>query len=72
MINFKNWGGVKSNAPIFVYFSAEAPLDGYPDYIGFMNENSATFKALLVYLEVFISFNILSVCSCRGVLWFCV
>jgi len=52
MINFKHWGGAKSNAPIFVYFGAEAPLDGYPDYIGFMNENSATFKALLVYIEV--------------------
>ena len=72
VINFKHWGGAKSNASIFVYFGAEAPLDGYVDNIGFMNENSATFKALLVYIEVFISFNILSVCSCPGVLWFCV
>jgi len=38
MINFKQWSSAKSNALIFVYFGAEAPLDDYPDYIGFMKE----------------------------------
>ncbi|CAK9150482.1 unnamed protein product [Ilex paraguariensis] len=27
VINYKYWGGASSNAPIFVYLGAEAPLD---------------------------------------------
>jgi lysosomal Pro-X carboxypeptidase len=31
---------------------AESSIDGYPNGIGFLSENAATFKALLVYIEV--------------------
>ncbi|XP_045801774.1 lysosomal Pro-X carboxypeptidase-like [Trifolium pratense] len=51
LINFKYWGGANSSAPIFVYLGAESSIDGYPNRIGFMSENAAAFKALLVYIE---------------------
>ncbi|PNX85704.1 lysosomal pro-X carboxypeptidase-like protein [Trifolium pratense] len=51
LINFKYWGGANSSAPIFVYLGAESSIDGYPNLIGFMSENAAAFKALLVYIE---------------------
>ncbi|KAK2423992.1 lysosomal Pro-X carboxypeptidase [Trifolium repens] len=51
LINFKYWGGANSSAPILVYLGAESSIDGYPNGIGFLSENAATFKALLVYIE---------------------
>jgi lysosomal Pro-X carboxypeptidase len=50
-INFKYWGGVNSTAPIFVTFGGEAELVK-KDFVGFIEENAATLKALLVYIEV--------------------
>lgn len=52
VINFKYWGGSNSNAPIFAYLGAEAPLDGDLPIIGFLPDNALRFKALLVYIEV--------------------
>ncbi|KAF8034746.1 hypothetical protein BT93_C0912 [Corymbia citriodora subsp. variegata] len=49
-INSNYWGGANSSAPIFVYLSAESPLDS-PTVIGFLTDNAAQFKALLVYIE---------------------
>ncbi|KAI4322347.1 hypothetical protein L6164_022051 [Bauhinia variegata] len=53
LINFKYWagGGAKSSAPIFAYFGAEAPIDGDLKVIGFLTDNAASFKALIVYIE---------------------
>uniref|UniRef100_A0A2N9GMD1 Lysosomal Pro-X carboxypeptidase n=1 Tax=Fagus sylvatica TaxID=28930 RepID=A0A2N9GMD1_FAGSY len=51
VINFKYWGGATSHAPIFVYFGAEAPLDGDLSNIGFLPDNALQFKALIVYIE---------------------
>ncbi|XP_027189501.1 uncharacterized protein [Cicer arietinum] len=50
-MNFKYWGGANSSAPIFAYLGAEDSIDTYPTGIGFMTDNAATFKALLVYIE---------------------
>lgn len=58
VINFKYWGGANSNSPIFAYLGAEAPLDGDLSVIGFLPDNALRFKALLVYIEVDISFHI--------------
>lgn len=52
VINFKYWGGAKSNSPILAYLGAEAPLDSDLVGIGFLSENAPTFKALQVYIEV--------------------
>jgi hypothetical protein len=60
-MNFKYWGGANSSAPILVYLGPEEPLDGMPESEGFMNDNATSFKALLVYIEVYLdyfSFNI--------------
>jgi lysosomal Pro-X carboxypeptidase len=60
-INFKYWGGANSSAPMLVYLGLEETLDGIPESEGFMNENAATYKALLVFIEVYsnyFSFNI--------------
>jgi hypothetical protein len=60
-MNFKYWGGANSSAPILVYLGPEEPLDSIPESEGFMNDNAASFKALLVYIEVYLdyfSFNI--------------
>ncbi|XP_056168952.1 uncharacterized protein LOC130138578 [Syzygium oleosum] len=51
LINSNYWGGANSNAPIFVYLGAESPIDGAPVVIGFLTDNAAQFKALLVYIE---------------------
>ncbi|OIW01983.1 hypothetical protein TanjilG_14014 [Lupinus angustifolius] len=50
IINFKHWGGAKSNAPIFAYFGAEEPL---PDdmHVGLLEDNAPKFNALVVYIE---------------------
>ncbi|KAF8034747.1 hypothetical protein BT93_C0913 [Corymbia citriodora subsp. variegata] len=50
-INSNYWGGANSSAPIFVYLGAESPLDRAPTVIGFLTDNAAQFKALLVYIE---------------------
>lgn len=55
VVNFKYWAGANSNAPIFVYLGAEAPLDGDLEIIGFLPENALRFKSLLVYIEVDLS-----------------
>ncbi|CAK7353944.1 unnamed protein product [Dovyalis caffra] len=52
VINSQYWGGPNSNAPIFVYFGAEAPLDGDLAGIGTLKENAPSFRALQVYIEV--------------------
>ncbi|WJX73234.1 lysosomal Pro-Xaa carboxypeptidase [Trifolium repens] len=49
-INFKYWGGANSTAPIFVTFGGGEELDP-KDFVGFVEENAAAFKALLVYIE---------------------
>ncbi|XP_048140627.1 lysosomal Pro-X carboxypeptidase-like isoform X1 [Rhodamnia argentea] len=51
VINFKYWGGADSHAPIFVYLGAEAPIDGDIANIGFLTDNAAQFRALIVYIE---------------------
>ncbi|XP_030454950.1 uncharacterized protein LOC115676201 [Syzygium oleosum] len=51
LINSNFWGGANSSAPIFVYLGAEEPIDGSPSAIGFLTDNAAQFKALLVYIE---------------------
>ncbi|KAF8034742.1 hypothetical protein BT93_C0910 [Corymbia citriodora subsp. variegata] len=51
LINSNYWGGTNSSAPIFVYLGAESPIDGEPTTIGFLTDNAAQFKALLVYIE---------------------
>ncbi|XP_057955097.1 uncharacterized protein LOC131149058 [Malania oleifera] len=45
------WGGAKANAPIFVYFGEEAPLDKDIPIIGFLSDNARYFQALIVYIE---------------------
>ncbi|KAK2422071.1 lysosomal Pro-X carboxypeptidase [Trifolium repens] len=50
-INFKYWGGANSSTPIFVTFGGEAALEVSQEYVGFIEENAASFKALLVYIE---------------------
>lgn len=52
VINSKYWGGANSNAPIFVYFGEEAPLENDFGDIGILAENAHRFKALQVYIEV--------------------
>ncbi|XP_030455244.1 uncharacterized protein LOC115676455 [Syzygium oleosum] len=51
LIDSKYWGGANSDAPIFVYLGNEAPIDGAPTIVGFLRDNAAQFKALLVYIE---------------------
>ncbi|XP_002523752.2 lysosomal Pro-X carboxypeptidase [Ricinus communis] len=51
IISSKYWGGANSSSPIFVYFGAEAPLDGDLTVIGFLADNAAQFNALLLYIE---------------------
>ncbi|KAG8387570.1 hypothetical protein BUALT_Bualt02G0035100 [Buddleja alternifolia] len=51
MVNFRNWGGADSNSPILAYLGAEAPLDQDLEVLGFLSDNSHTFKALQVYIE---------------------
>ncbi|KAJ1388978.1 Peptidase S28 [Sesbania bispinosa] len=51
MINFKYWGGANCSAPILVYLGAEEGIDEYPNIVGFLPDNAATFNALLVYIE---------------------
>ena len=54
MMNSKYWGGAISNSPIIAYLGAEEPIDNSPESMGFLNDNAASFKALLVYIEVFL------------------
>ncbi|KAL3530467.1 hypothetical protein ACH5RR_009789, partial [Cinchona calisaya] len=51
VINYKYWGGARSNSPIFAYLGAESPLVGDIPAIGFLTDNAPRFKALLVYIE---------------------
>ncbi|XP_042955129.1 lysosomal Pro-X carboxypeptidase-like isoform X3 [Carya illinoinensis] len=51
VINSKYWDGANRSAPILAYLGAEAPLDGDLRIIGFLTDNAAEFKALLVYIE---------------------
>nr|GME11670.1 lysosomal Pro-X carboxypeptidase-like [Ipomoea batatas] len=51
IVNFKYWGGAKSNSPIFAYLGAESSIDYDPLDIGFLTDNASRFKALLVYIE---------------------
>ncbi|KAF1889583.1 hypothetical protein Lal_00024910 [Lupinus albus] len=50
IINFKHWGGAKSNAPIFAYFGPEQQIpEDIP--IGLLEDNAPKFNALVVYIE---------------------
>ncbi|XP_057953860.1 uncharacterized protein LOC131148139 [Malania oleifera] len=49
--NTEYWGGAAANAPIFVYFGSEAPLDEDMSSIGFLSDNARHFQALLVCIE---------------------
>ncbi|KAI3443182.1 uncharacterized protein J3R85_000084, partial [Psidium guajava] len=51
LVSSKHWGGANSSAPIFIYLGAEDPIDEDLMVIGFLTENAAEFKALLVYIE---------------------
>ncbi|WVZ00692.1 hypothetical protein V8G54_026761 [Vigna mungo] len=51
VINFKYWGGAKSNAPIFAFFGAEGPLDDDVSVVGFPRDNAPQFRALIVFIE---------------------
>ncbi|XP_010031434.2 lysosomal Pro-X carboxypeptidase [Eucalyptus grandis] len=51
VVNSKYWGGADSGAPIFAFFGAEAPIDGDIANVGFLTDNAAQFRALLVYIE---------------------
>jgi lysosomal Pro-X carboxypeptidase len=55
VINSKYWGGANSSAPILAYFGAEAPLDDDLAFIGFLTDNAVQFKALILYIEVFMN-----------------
>ncbi|KAH6774723.1 Serine carboxypeptidase S28 family protein [Perilla frutescens var. frutescens] len=52
VVNSEHWGGPNTNAPIFAYLGAEAPLDGDLTVIGFLSDNAPHFKSLSVYIEV--------------------
>lgn len=52
MMNFKYWGGAKSNAPIFALLGAEESLDLQILAVGFLRDNAPKFNALIVYIEV--------------------
>jgi lysosomal Pro-X carboxypeptidase len=60
-INSKYWGGADSNAPIFAYLGAEAPLDYDLGGIGFLNDNALQFNALQLYIEVKVKYIVLIV-----------
>ncbi|XP_020975914.1 lysosomal Pro-X carboxypeptidase-like [Arachis ipaensis] len=51
VIDFKNWGGSKSGAPIFVWFNGETSLEDGIDAAGILKDNALRFKALLLYIE---------------------
>ncbi|XP_057953876.1 uncharacterized protein LOC131148157 [Malania oleifera] len=51
MMSTEYWGGAAANAPIFVYFGAEAPLDEDKYFVGFLSDNARHFQALIVYIE---------------------
>ncbi|KAI6669918.1 hypothetical protein NL676_004803 [Syzygium grande] len=51
VVNSKYWGGSDSSAPIFAFLGAEAPIDGDIASVGFLTDNAAKFRALLVYIE---------------------
>lgn len=52
-LNSKHWGGPRTNAPIFAFLGAEAALGRHPR-VGFMTENAPRFRALQVYIEVYV------------------
>lgn len=51
-INYKYWGGAKSNSPIFLYTGDESSLEGDLAAAGFLLDNAAHFQALLLVIEV--------------------
>lgn len=51
VVNSKHWGGTDYGAPIFAFLGAEAPIDGDIATAGFLTDNAAQFRALLVYIE---------------------
>ncbi|CAJ1884329.1 unnamed protein product [Sphenostylis stenocarpa] len=51
LINDTFWGGVKNNAPIFVYTGNEGNIEWFTQNTGFMFENAPSFHALLVFIE---------------------
>ncbi|KAJ0040393.1 hypothetical protein Pint_27647 [Pistacia integerrima] len=50
IINSKHWGGAKANAPIFVSFGAESPLQEAGS--DFISDLASRFKAIMLYMEV--------------------
>ncbi|XP_039159599.1 lysosomal Pro-X carboxypeptidase-like [Eucalyptus grandis] len=53
IINSKYWGGANASAPIFAFLGDEEPIDSGTTGAGFMTDNAAEFKALLVYIHRF-------------------
>ncbi|KAI6670082.1 hypothetical protein NL676_004967 [Syzygium grande] len=51
VINSKYWGGANASAPIFVCLGGEGPIDDDITGNGFMTDNAAQFRALLVNVE---------------------
>ncbi|XP_057981109.1 uncharacterized protein LOC131166533 [Malania oleifera] len=51
VINSKYWGGADAAAPIFVLLGDEGPIEDDIEGIGFLPENAASFRALLIYIE---------------------
>ncbi|KAF5727494.1 Serine carboxypeptidase S28 family protein [Tripterygium wilfordii] len=50
-INFKYWGGAKTNSPILAFLGEESSMDYDLSVIGFLTDNAPRFKALLVFIE---------------------
>jgi len=55
LINDTYWGGAKNNAPIFVYMGNEGDIEWFAQNTGFMFETAPYFKALLVFIEVYMT-----------------
>ena len=55
-IQSKHWAGANDNAPILAYLGEESSLETDLSVIGFLRDNGPRLKALLVYIEVYLSF----------------
>ena len=54
VVNSRYWGGANTSSPIFVYTGDEGGLIDDLDAAGLMVDFAPSFKALLVYIEVFL------------------
>lgn len=58
LINHTFWGGAKNNSPIFVYTGNEGDIEWFAQNTGFMFENAPHFRALVIFIEVYIIPNV--------------